>query len=73
MMTQLAHARRTAFARLVNLDGLPYMSRNPDVPEHKRTHMLAYELAGWLEHPAGTPTPCASPAPSTSWPPAEAG
>ena len=39
---------------LVNLDGIPYQSRIPDVAEHERTRMMAGEIAGWLDHRRAT-------------------
>ncbi len=50
MMIQLADAQPYRFSSLVNLDGIPYQSRIPDVAEHTRTKMMAGEVAGWLEH-----------------------
>jgi pimeloyl-ACP methyl ester carboxylesterase len=50
MMIQLADAQPYRFSHLVNLDGIPYQSRIPDVAEHTRTKMLANEIAGWLDH-----------------------
>ena len=56
MMIQLADAQPYRIASFVNLDGVPYMSRIPDVAEHTRTKMMADEVAGWLEHRRGTST-----------------
>ena len=56
MMIQLADAQPYRFSRLVNLDGIPYQSRIPDVAEHVRTKMMAGEVAGWLEHRRNTST-----------------
>ncbi len=56
MMIQLADAQPYRFSHLVNLDGIPYQSRIPDVPEHTRTKMMASEVAGWLEHRRNTVT-----------------
>ena len=50
MMIQLADAQPYRIASFVNLDGIPYQSRIPDVAEHVRTKMMANEIAGWLEH-----------------------
>ena len=50
MMIQLADAQPYRIASFVNLDGIPYQSRIPDVAEHMRTKMMADEVAGWLEH-----------------------
>jgi pimeloyl-ACP methyl ester carboxylesterase len=56
MMIQLADAQPYRFSKLVNLDGIPYQSRIPDVAEHTRTKMIAAEVAGWLEHRRNTAT-----------------
>ncbi len=50
MMIQLADAQPYRFSHLVNLDGVPYKRRLPDVAEHERTRMVASEVAGWLDH-----------------------
>ena len=50
MMIQLADAQPYRISSFVNLDGIPYQSRIPDVAEHIRTKMMANEIAGWLEH-----------------------
>ena len=69
MMIQLADAQPYRIASFVNLDGIPYQSRIPDVAEHIRTKMMADEVAGWLEHRRRTSTAArASRARSTSWP-----
>ena len=54
MMIQLADAQPYRFSHIVNLDGIPYQSRIPDVAEHCATKMIASEIAGWLEHRRGT-------------------
>jgi len=54
MMIQLADAQPYRFSHIVNLDGIPYQSRIPDVAEHTRTKMIASEIADWLEHRRGT-------------------
>ena len=69
MMIQLADAQPYRIASFVNLDGIPYQSRIPDVAEHTRTKMMADEVAGWLEHRRRhVDAPSASRARSTSWP-----
>jgi pimeloyl-ACP methyl ester carboxylesterase len=50
LMIQLADAQPYRFAALVNLDGIPVRSRNPDVADHERTKMMASDVAGWLDH-----------------------
>jgi pimeloyl-ACP methyl ester carboxylesterase len=50
LMIQLADAQPFRFSHLVNIDGIPYKRRIPDVAEHERTKMMADELAGWLDH-----------------------
>ncbi len=50
LMTQLADAQPFRFQCLVNMDGIPYKRRIPDVAEHDRTKMMAAEIAGWLDH-----------------------
>jgi pimeloyl-ACP methyl ester carboxylesterase len=54
LMTQLADAQPFRFTHLVNMDGIPFTRRIPDVAEHERTKMMADELAGWLDHRRGT-------------------
>ena len=49
-MTQLADAQSFRFTHLVNLDGIPYTRRTPDIAEHERSKMMADEIAGWLDH-----------------------
>jgi pimeloyl-ACP methyl ester carboxylesterase len=56
LMTQLADAQPFRFTHLVNMDGIPYNRRIPDVAEHERTKMVATEIAGWLEHRRSTAT-----------------
>ena len=41
LMIQLADAQPFRFTHLVNLDGIPYKRRMPDVSEHERTRMMA--------------------------------
>ncbi len=53
---QLADAMPARFSHLVNLDGIPYQSRIPDVAEHARTKMMAGEVGGWLDHRRNTAT-----------------
>jgi pimeloyl-ACP methyl ester carboxylesterase len=50
LMTQLADAQPFRFSHLVNMDGIPFKRRIPDVAEHERTKMMAEEIAGWLDH-----------------------
>jgi pimeloyl-ACP methyl ester carboxylesterase len=50
MMIQLGDAQPYRFASFVNIDGVPYTPRVPDVAEHNRTKMMADDVKGWLEH-----------------------
>ena len=50
LMTQLADAQSFRFSHLVNMDGIPWTRRMPDIAEHERSKMMADELAGWLDH-----------------------
>lgn len=50
LMTQLADAQPFRFTHLVNMDGIPYKRRIPDVAEHERNKMMATELEAWLDH-----------------------
>jgi len=50
MMVQLADAQPYRFSHLVNIDGIPYQRRIPDVAEHVRTKMMASEITAWLDH-----------------------
>jgi pimeloyl-ACP methyl ester carboxylesterase len=56
MMIHLADAQPFRFSHLVNLDGIPYKRRIPDVSEHERTRMVAGEIMGWLDHRRTTST-----------------
>jgi pimeloyl-ACP methyl ester carboxylesterase len=56
LMTQLADAQPFRFTHLVNMDGIPFTRRIPDVAEHERTKMMADEIAGWLDHRRSTAT-----------------
>jgi pimeloyl-ACP methyl ester carboxylesterase len=56
MMIQLGDAQPYRFASFVNLDGVPYTPRVPDVAEHNRTKMMAADVKGWLEHRRRTAT-----------------
>jgi pimeloyl-ACP methyl ester carboxylesterase len=56
LMTQLADAQPFRFTHLVNMDGIPYNRRIPDVAEHERTKMVSAEIAGWLDHRRSTAT-----------------
>ena len=49
MMIQLADAQPFRFSHLVNLDGIPFKRRIPDMSEHERTRMMASEVEGWLD------------------------
>ena len=74
MMIQLADAQPYRFSHIVNLDGIPYQSRIPDVAEHTRTKMIAERdrRTGWSTAAARRP-PSAGPGRSTSSPSGEAG
>ena len=50
VLTNLAHACPHRVSRLVNIDGIPFRKRAPDVPDHERTRLLASDLSGWLAH-----------------------
>ena len=54
LMIQLADAQPFRFSHLINLDGIPYKRRLPDVAEHERTRMLASDVAAWLDHRRST-------------------
>jgi len=56
LMTQLADAQPFRFTHLINMDGIPYNRRIPDVAEHERTKMVSAEIAGWLDHRRSTAT-----------------
>lgn len=56
LMTQLADAQPFRFTHLVNMDGIPYNRRIPDIAEHERTKMASAELAEWLDHRRTTAT-----------------
>ena len=56
LMTQLADAQSFRFSHLVNMDGIPWTRRMPDIAEHERSKMMADELAGWLDHRRRTAT-----------------
>jgi len=56
LMTQLADAQPFRFTQLVNMDGIPYKSRIPDVAEHERAKMMDDEISGWLDHRRRTST-----------------
>jgi pimeloyl-ACP methyl ester carboxylesterase len=56
MMIQLGDAQPYRIASFVNLDGVPYTPRVPDVAEHNRTKMMAADVKGWLEHRRRTAT-----------------
>jgi pimeloyl-ACP methyl ester carboxylesterase len=73
LMIQLADAQPFRFSHLVNLDGIPYKRRIPDVSEHERTRMAAGEITGWLDHRRSTATSQRKPGTSTSSLPVVAG
>jgi pimeloyl-ACP methyl ester carboxylesterase len=50
LVMQLADAQPFRFSRMVNLDGLPFRRRMPDMADHERTQLLAADVDGWLEH-----------------------
>src|SRR3954466_9547529 len=50
LMIQLADAQPYRFSHVVNIDGIPYRRRQPDVAEHERSRMVGNEVAEWLEH-----------------------
>jgi pimeloyl-ACP methyl ester carboxylesterase len=56
LMTQLADAQPFRFTHLVNMDGIPYKRRIPDIAEHERTKMMDDEISGWLDHRRKTST-----------------
>jgi pimeloyl-ACP methyl ester carboxylesterase len=49
LMVQLADAQPFRFSHLVNIDGIPYKRRIPDVAAHERTRMMASEVESWLD------------------------
>ena len=61
LMTQLADAQSFRFSHLVNMDGIPWTRRMPDIAEHERSKLMADELAGWLDHRRRTATSRAPP------------
>ena len=58
MMIQLADAQPYRFSHIVNLDGIPYQSRIPDVAE-PAPKMIASEIAGWWSTGVARRTPSA--------------
>ena len=56
LMIQLADTQPFRFSRLVNIDGIPYKRRLPDVSDHERSRMMADEVTDWLERRARTAT-----------------
>jgi len=50
LMIQLADAQPFRFTHVVNIDGIPYRRRQPDVAEHERSRMVGNEVAEWLQH-----------------------
>jgi pimeloyl-ACP methyl ester carboxylesterase len=61
MMIQLADAQPFRFSHLVNLDGIPFRRRLPDVSEHERTRMMASDISAWLDHRRTTATAARKP------------
>lgn len=54
LLLQLADAHPFRFSKMVNIDGMPYRRKLPDVAEHERTKMQSTELTGWLAHRAAS-------------------
>jgi pimeloyl-ACP methyl ester carboxylesterase len=61
LMINLADAQPYRFTHVVNLDGIPYKRRLPDVSDHERTKMMAGEITGWLDHRRATATAARKP------------
>jgi pimeloyl-ACP methyl ester carboxylesterase len=49
LMIQLADAQPFRFSHLVNIDGIPYKRRIPDVSDHERTRMMTGDVQRWLD------------------------
>ena len=49
LMIQLADAQPYRFSHLVNIDGIPYRRRIPDVSDHERTRMMLGDVERWLD------------------------
>ena len=56
LMIQLADAQPYRFSHVINIDGIPYRRRQPDVSEHERTRMVGGEVRAWLDHRRHTAT-----------------
>ncbi len=50
MALRLAEAMPHRFAKVVNIDGIPSNSPQPDVVDAMRTRLAGGDLAGWLDH-----------------------
>jgi pimeloyl-ACP methyl ester carboxylesterase len=49
LMIQLADAQPFRFSHLVNIDGIPFKRRIPDVSDHERTRMMSGDVERWLD------------------------
>ncbi len=56
LMINLADAQPYRFTHVVNLDGIPYKRRLPDVSDHERTRMMGSDITDWLDHRHTTAT-----------------
>ena len=50
MTLRLGDAWPHRFSHVVNIDGMPSRSRQPDMAEMMRTRLTSGELSGWLDH-----------------------
>ena len=50
LLLDVAEALPHRVSHMVNLDGLPSSTAQPDRPDHERTRMLSGELSAWLDH-----------------------
>jgi len=50
MSLRLGDAWPQRFTHIVNIDGMPSRSRQPDMAEMMRTRLTSGELSGWLDH-----------------------
>lgn len=50
MSLRLGDAWPHRFTHIVNIDGMPSRSRQPDMAEMMRTRLTSGELSGWLDH-----------------------
>ena len=50
MSLRLGDAWPHRFSHVVNIDGMPSRSRQPDMAEMMRTRLTSGELSGWLDH-----------------------